>query len=135
MEHRASAITESVLHAVVDNAMHAPGAMIEGIRGWVVIACTEGEWHLLPGMMVSEVLRLRGADVAFIGPSIPADEFAGFLGDKPPAAVAISCSMPMSVVGAWHSISALRAMGMTVVCGGRGFGSDGRWGLALGADY
>jgi len=134
MEHRASAITESALQAVVENAMNAPGAVKEGSRGRVVIACTEGEWHTLPGQMAAEILHLRGADVTFIGPSVPADELVEFLGYDPPTAVALTCSMPMSLVGAWRSISALRAMDMTVVCGGRGFGLDGRWGLALGAD-
>jgi hypothetical protein len=43
--------------------------------------------------------------------------------------------MPMSLVGAWRSISALRASGMTIVCAGRGFGPGGRWGFALGADH
>lgn len=134
MEHRASSITESALQAVVNSAMSAPGAVKEGVRGRVVIACSEGEWHMLPGQMATEVLRLRGADVSFIGPSIPADELAEFLGDDPPAVVAVACSMPLSLVGAWSTISALRAMGMTVVCGGRGFGPHGRWGLAVGAD-
>ena len=121
--------------AVFNNAMSAPGAVQEGIRGRVVIACSEGEWHMLPAQMATEVLRLRGADVSFIGPSVPADDLAEFIGDDPPAAVAVTCSMPMSLVGAWRSISALRELGMTVVCGGRGFGPDGRWGLALGADH
>lgn len=134
-EHRASAITESALQAVVNHAMSAPGAVREGTLGRIAIACSEGEWHLLPGRMASEVLRLRGADVSFIGPSVPADELAAFLGDEPPTAFAITCSMPMSLVGAWRSISALRALGMTIVCGGRGFGPDGRWGIALGADH
>lgn len=134
-EHRASDIAESALQAVVHHAMSAPGAVREGSRGRVVIACCEGEWHVLPGQMASGVLRLRGADVSFIGPSVPADELSGFLGVDPPTAVAITCSMPMSLVGAWRSVSALRAIGMTVVCGGRGFGPEGRWGLALGADH
>jgi hypothetical protein len=135
MEHRASSITESALQAVVNSAITAPGAVKEGVRGRVVIACSEGEWHMLPGQMATEVLRLRGADVSFIGPSVPADELAKLLGDDPPPAAAVACSMPMSLVGAWMSISALRAIGMTVVCGGRGFGPDGRWGLSLGADH
>jgi methanogenic corrinoid protein MtbC1 len=135
MEHRASDIAESALQAVVHRAMSAPGAAREGSCGRVVIACSEGEWHVLPGQMASGVLRLRGADVSFIGPSVPADELSGFIGGDPPTAVAVTCSMPMSLVGAWRSISALRAIGMTIVCGGLGFGPDGRWGLALGADH
>jgi methanogenic corrinoid protein MtbC1 len=134
MEHLASAITSSALQAVANTEMSAPAAVREGSRGRVVIACSEGEWHVLPGQMAAEILRLRGADVSFIGPSVPARELSDFLGDDPPTAVAVTCSMPMSLVGAWRSISALRAIGMTIVYGGRGFGPDGRWGLALGAD-
>jgi methanogenic corrinoid protein MtbC1 len=134
MEHRASSISESALQAVVHHAMSAPGAVREGSLGRVVIVCSEGEWHVLPGRMAAEVLRLRGADVSFFEPSVPADELSGLLGDEPACPVAVICSMPMSLVGAWRSISALRSIGMTIVCAGRGFGSDGRWGLALGAD-
>ncbi|HYO17527.1 MAG TPA: B12-binding domain-containing protein [Dermatophilaceae bacterium] len=134
-EHRASDITESALHAVVQSALNAPGAVREGSGGRVVVTCSESEWHVLPGRMAAGVLRLRGFDVTFIGPSVPADELSGFLDDDLPGAVALTCSMPMSLVGAWRSIGALRAIGLTIVCGGRGFGSDGRWGLALGADH
>jgi methanogenic corrinoid protein MtbC1 len=134
MEHRASAITESVLAAVADAAMRAPGSIREGSAGRAVISCTEGEWHLLPGRMAAEVLRLRGADVTFVGPSVPAADLAAMLGDDAPTAVGVTCSMPMSLGGAWRTITALRAIGMTVVCGGRGFGPNEQWCVALGAD-
>lgn len=134
LEHRASAITESALQAVADTALRAPGAVVEGSRGRAVVACSEGEWHVLPGRMASEVLRLRGADVSFIGPSVPAGELVEMLGDDAPAAVAITCSMPMSLTGTWRTINALRAVGMTILCGGRGVGAHGVWGRALGAD-
>jgi hypothetical protein len=42
--------------------------------------------------------------------------------------------MPSSLIGAWHTITALRAAGKIIVCGGRGFGPHGEWGMALGAD-
>jgi methanogenic corrinoid protein MtbC1 len=134
VEHRASAITESALQAVSETAMRAPGAIEEGSKGRVVIACGEGEWHVLPGRMASEVLRLRGADVSYIGPSVPARDLAEMLGDDPPTAVAITCSMSMSLTGAWATITALRSIGMTIICAGRGFGPAGAWGLAVGAD-
>ncbi|MEZ5114671.1 MAG: cobalamin-dependent protein [Candidatus Nanopelagicales bacterium] len=134
MEHRTSAITESALQAVSDAAMRAPGAPAEGSRGRAVVACTEGEWHLLPGRMASEVLRLRGLDVTFVGPSVPATDLAEMLGDDPPPVVGVSCSMPMSLPGALRTITALRAIGMTVVCGGRGFGPDETWSRTLGGD-
>jgi methanogenic corrinoid protein MtbC1 len=135
VEHRASGIAESALRAVTDTAMRAPGVPREGSAGRAVVACTEGEWHMLPGRMAAEVLRLRGVDVTFIGPSVPATDLAALIGDDPPPVVAVSCSMPMSLVGSWHTISALRALGTTVVSGGRGFGRDGAWARALGADH
>jgi methanogenic corrinoid protein MtbC1 len=134
LEHRASAITESAVQAVADTALRAPGAVVEGSAGRAVVACSEGEWHVLPGRMAAEVLRLRGADVSFVGPSVPAAELAEMIGDDPPSAVAVTCSMPASLSGAWRTITAMRTVGMTVIIGGRGFGPDGRWGLALGAD-
>lgn len=134
IEHRASAITESALQAVTEAALRAPGALAEGSRGRAIVACSDGEWHVLPGRMASEILRLRGADVSYVGPSVPAGDLAAMLGDDPPSAVAITCSLSMSLSGAWHTISALRPLGMTIVCGGRGFGAEGRWGIALGAD-
>lgn len=135
VEHRASGIAESALRAVTDEAMRAPGAPREGSRGRVVVACTEGEWHMLPGRMASEVLRLRGLDVTFIGPSVPAGDLAALIGDDPPPVVAVTCSMSMSLVGCWHTISALRGLGTAVVTGGRGFGTDGAWAVSLGADH
>lgn len=134
-EHRASAIAESALQAVVDTAMRTPGAVPEGSAGQVIVACSEGEWHVLPGRMASEILRLRGCDVSFIGPSIPAEILVEMFDFDPPAAVAVTCSMPLSLVGAWSTISALRGLGVTVICGGRGFGPNGVWAPAVGADH
>ena len=105
-----------------------------GERGRVTVACAEGEWHVTPGRLVSEILRLRGFEVDFVGPSVPAVEFARFLGPGSPGVVAVSCSMPSSLIGAWRTITALRAAGKIIVCGGRGFGPHGAWGVALGAD-
>jgi hypothetical protein len=41
----------------------------------------------------------------------------------------------MSLVGSWATASALREIGMYVLCGGRGYGVDGMWAAAVGADY
>lgn len=80
LEHRASAITESALQAVTEVALRTPGAIPEGSRGRAVVACSEGEWHVLPGRMGAEILRLRGLDALLIGPSVPADDLAAMLG-------------------------------------------------------
>lgn len=133
-EHRASAIAEAALQAVSDTAMRTPGAVPEGSAGQAIVACSEGEWHVLPGRMASEILRLRGCEVSYIGPSIPADMLVEMFEFDPPSAVAVTCSMPLSLVGSWATISALRELGMTVICGGRGYGPGGVWAPAVGAD-
>jgi len=133
-EHRASAVAEAVIQAVAQHALPTGLRTAGGERGRVTVACAEGEWHVLPGRLVSEVLRLRGFDVDFVGPSVPAAELAQFLGPESPGVVAVSCSMPSSLIGAWRTITALREAGKIIVCGGRGFGPDGVWGVALGAD-
>ena len=133
-EHRASAVAEAVIQAVAQHALPIGLRTAGGERGRVAVACAEGEWHVVPGRLVSEVLRLRGFDVDFVGPSIPAAELAQFLGPESPGVVAVSCSMPSSLIGAWRTITALRAAGKVIVCGGRGFGPEGVWGVALGAD-
>jgi methanogenic corrinoid protein MtbC1 len=133
-EHRASAVAEAVIQAVAQHALPIGLRTAGGERGRVAVACAEGEWHVVPGRLVSEVLRLRGFDVDFVGPSVPAAELAEFLGPESPGVVAVSCSMPSSLIGAWRTITALRASGKVIVCGGRGFGPDGVWGVALGAD-
>lgn len=133
-EHRASAVAEVVIQAVAQHALPAALGPAGGARGRVAVVCADGEWHVLPGRLVSEVLRLSGFDVDFVGPSVPAAELARFLGPESPGVVAVSCSMPSSLVGAWRTITELRAAGKVIVCGGRGFGPDGVWGVALGAD-
>ena len=132
-EHRATAVADAVIQAVAQQAWPTPHAA-RGGRGRVAVACVEGEWHVLPGRLVCEVLRLRGFEVDFVGPSVPAAELAGFLGPESPGVVAVSCSMPSSLVGGWRTITALRSAGKVIVCGGRGFGPKGVWGTALGAD-
>lgn len=90
--------------------------------------------NVLPGHLATSVVRVRGFDVDFIGPSVPADDLVGFLDPAPPPAVIVSCTTQMSLVGAWRTISALRSLGTRVIAGGRGFGPAGSWAVAVGAD-
>ncbi len=134
-EHRASAITEQALAQLVDAAMQIPGARNSEPIGQTVVACSEGEWHVLPARMATEYLRLQGLEVTLIGPSVPADQLVSLIEPGDVSVVAVTCAMPSSLVGAWRTISALRHVGMTVVCGGRGFGGHGQWVVPIGGDH
>jgi methanogenic corrinoid protein MtbC1 len=134
MEHRATAITETVLDSVIVTGLRAPDAPAEGSAGRVAVLPCEGEWHTLPARMLTGVLRLRGMDVTLAGPTLPASEIPGFLGAEPPSVVGVACALPVNLAGAWRTISAVRQVGGYVVVGGRGFGEHGRWAQPVGAD-
>jgi MerR family transcriptional regulator, light-induced transcriptional regulator len=125
-EHAATAVTDTALGLLTLDVEP------EGV-GSAVLACVEGEWHTLPARMAAEVLRLRGWDVTFLGPSLPADDLAAFVSRCRPDAVGLSCSMPVSIKGAARSIDACRHAGVPVLAGGPGFGPQGRYAIGLGA--
>jgi methanogenic corrinoid protein MtbC1/ABC-type transporter Mla MlaB component len=133
-EHVATAITESVLHDLSRAAALGVDLPVLGSRGQTAVVSGEDEWHTIPALMATAVLRLRGVHVTYVAPSLPAEDLVDYLVHDGPTVVAVTCSSSMNLAGAWRSISALRAGGMTIVCGGQGFGQNGRWAWALGAD-
>lgn len=128
-EHAATATVDLALAAA---ALRIPAP--EPPRGRVVVACAEEEWHVLPGRMLAEQLRARRWDVTFLGGSIPSDHLGAYLATHRPLAVALSCSIPIHLPGAWRSIDAARAAGVPVIAGGAAFGGTARRARAIGAD-
>ena len=126
-EHAATAVTDTAL------GLLALDAEPRGDGRHAVVACVEGEWHALPARMASEVLRLRGWHVTFLGASVPADDLARYVRAQRPDVVGLSCSMPVSLKGAARSIQACRRAGVPVLAGGGGFGPEGRYAARLGA--
>ncbi len=137
-EHRATAVAGAVLTRVVEVATSTSSGPVGGSSARVYIACVEGERHEFPARLAEAVLRLRGAEVTVVPLSVPSGGLVEFFAaDAVPGrtfAVGLSCAMPSSLVGAWRTTGVLRAAGIPVVCGGRGFGRDGRWAHAVGAD-
>ncbi|MBY8873341.1 cobalamin-dependent protein [Micromonospora sp. PLK6-60] len=126
-EHAATHVSELVVAAV---AVRAPG---RSVRGRVVLACVEGEWHALPARIVAEVLRADGWEVTFLGASVPARHLVSYLHQTGPDAVLLSCLQSTRLVRAARMVEACHSAGVPVVAGGPGFGPDGRWAAAVGA--
>jgi methanogenic corrinoid protein MtbC1 len=126
-EHAATSIGEDVVAALASRRAAADS------RGWVVVACAEGEWHSLPARVLAETLRVDGWQVRYLGASVPANHLLQMLHDVGPDAVALSCSVSTSLPRARRMIEASREAGVPIIVGGSGFGPDGRWGLRLGA--
>ncbi len=128
-EHVATGIAEEVVSALGRRGEPPPAT-----KGKVLVACVEGEWHSLPARIAAHALRRSGWDVQFVGPSVPADQLAATLHDVGPHAVAMSCVVPANLPGARRVVETSRAAGTPVLAGGAGFGVDGRWARAVGAN-
>jgi methanogenic corrinoid protein MtbC1 len=129
-EHAATAITDLALAAACLEAQrrrHAP-------EGTVVVGCAEEEWHVMPAQMFAEQLTAAGWDVVFLGASTPAEHLQRFVATEPPAAVAVSCTVPVHLHGARRAISASHAAGVPVLAGGAAFGTSPDRAAAIGAD-
>ncbi|MBO4208809.1 cobalamin-binding protein [Micromonospora echinofusca] len=128
-EHAATHISERVVAAVSSYASPRP------VRGRIVVACMDGEWHALPPRLVAEVLRLRGWHVTFLGASVPAAHLVSYLHRHDVHAVALACAISMRLPQAHRMIEACQRADVPVLVGGRGFGVDGRWARRLGASW
>ncbi|MDG4821995.1 cobalamin B12-binding domain-containing protein [Asanoa sp. WMMD1127] len=128
-EHAATHVSERVVAAV------SVAVRPRATRDRVVVACMDGEWHALPARLVSEVLRLDGWDVTFLGASVPSPHLVSYLHRHDPRAVLLACALPMRLPLAFQAIEACRRTDVPVLVGGRGFGADGRWASKLGVAY
>ncbi|MFF1416178.1 B12-binding domain-containing protein [Streptomyces sp. NPDC058280] len=135
-EHAATHISERAVDALAAATRHPAPTASRGAAsaGDVVVTCSDGEWHTLPARILAEVLRLRGHRVRFLGGHVPAARLVSDLHQHGPDVVALSCTLPMWLPLAYRLIQVCRRPGVPVLCGGSGFGPDGVWARALGAD-
>ncbi|WP_407552193.1 cobalamin-dependent protein [Streptomyces sp. Pv4-95] len=134
-EHAATHVSEQAIAAVsAVTAAEPDSPRAHGTAGGVLVACSDGEWHVLPARILSEVLRLRGHDVRFLGGHVPEARLVSELHQTGPDLVALSCTLPMRLPLAYRLIQACRPVGVPVLAGGAGFGPDGAWARTLGAD-
>jgi methanogenic corrinoid protein MtbC1 len=129
-EHAATAVVDLALTAACFEAEHRPHTPEET----VIVACAEEEWHVMPARMFAEQLRAAGWDVVFLGASTPAEHLQRFVAAERPAAVAVSCTVPLHLPGARRAISAGHAAGVPVLAGGAAFGTAPNRAAAIGAD-
>ena len=129
-EHAATAVVDLALAAACLEAERRPHAL----GGTVVVACAEEEWHVMPARMFAEQLTAVGWDVVFLGASTPAEHLQRFVAAEPPAAVAVSCTVPLYLHGARRAIAASHAAGVPVLAGGAAFGTAPNRAAAIGAD-
>ncbi len=94
------------------------------LRGTVLVACVEGEYHTVPARMGVERLRQDGWDVTFLGASLPPQDLQSFAVTAQLDAVVLSCTVPLFLPGASSCIAALAEVGLTAVAAGAAFGTS-----------
>lgn len=127
-EHAATSIANAAAGAVLRRLEEAPAD-----RGRVVLACPEREWHALPALLTSGVLREAGWEVLLLGASTSASRLGRYLHDVGPVATGVSCSVMRSLPAARRVIEASTGAGIPVIAGGAAFGSGPERAMRLGA--
>jgi methanogenic corrinoid protein MtbC1 len=127
-EHAATMLMDFAFSIVTADAAPSPSL------GHIVVACAEGEWHVLPARMAASALSAQGWNVTLLGSSLPAEHLATYLHKQRADLVGISCSVPMHLPGARRMINAVHSVGLPVLAGGLAFGGTRRRADALGAD-
>ncbi|MFI0242426.1 B12-binding domain-containing protein [Streptomyces sp. NPDC016845] len=131
-EHAATAISDRCVTAVADAA--APATAPAAV-GRVLVACVDGEWHALPARLLSEVLRLRGWRVDYLGAHVPTEHLVAHVRRTGARAVLLSSSIPTLLPGAHNAITACRSAGVPVLAGGAAFGPGGHYARLLRAEW
>ncbi|MCC0100342.1 cobalamin-dependent protein [Streptomyces flavotricini] len=129
-EHAATSINERVITAL---GVH-PAVGTSITRGRITVACVDGEWHALPARLLSEVLKLRGWRIDYLGAQLPTPHLIAHLHTTGADVVALSSSIATRLPTTHAAISACQAIGVPVLVGGAAFGPAGRYAKLLGAD-
>jgi methanogenic corrinoid protein MtbC1 len=127
-EHAASGAVETLV-AMLAGSFDLPEG---GER--IVVAAAEGDHHSLPTRFASAYLLSLGYHVQYLGANMEANDLASHLLDESPRALILSCAMSMLLPGARASVRAAHRAGVPVLAGGLGYGRDGAWAYAIGAD-
>ncbi|MGW7618825.1 cobalamin B12-binding domain-containing protein [Streptomyces antimycoticus] len=136
-EHAATHVSRLTVDAIASTARTGGTARTPAGAGpprHVLVACSDGEWHVLPSHILTEVLRLRGFQVRSLGASVSPHELLSDVHQNGPDVVALSCTLSWNLPLAHRQIETCRCAGVPVMTGGPGFGPEGTWAYALGAD-
>jgi methanogenic corrinoid protein MtbC1 len=116
-EHLATAITQGVMVLVYPSLYDRPPLSAERI----LLACVEGDQHVLGLRMIADVLEGHGFEVIFLGPDLPLEALLASVERHQPKLVALGATAPNSGVSLLHTIAELRSRrpDLAVIVGGR----------------
>ena len=129
-EHAATAVAENVL------AVMSPlSGSSSSSQPRVIMVCSEGEWHTFPLRLAAAVAsRSSQIQLTMLGGSISGEHLRRFVRNAQPAAVALSTTLSVHLIGAARSIRAACEEGVPVVVGGAAWGEGQERARLLGAN-
>ena len=128
-EHVATAVVDDVL-GLATNYTDRP----RSTTNTLALVCAEGDWHSTPARMAALLFRDAGWRVQFLGASTPVGHLRTTLRVLAPAAVAVSCTLPLALPGAASLVEVAHDLGVPAVVGGRSFDATGHRATQIGAD-
>lgn len=126
-EHAATAVSEAVVRRLAEQVPEPTEGPV------LLVACVEREWHALPALVLSQVLRGRGLRVEYLGANASREGLVSRIVDRGPQAVLLSASLTSSLFRVRRQVETVRGTGTPVVVGGRAFDPEGVRARRLGA--
>lgn len=127
-EHRATAVVDDALGQLRHRLPRVPDAPR------VALVCAVGEWHVTPARMAALALGEAGWHVDLLGASTPADHVHRTLEQSRPQVLAISATVPLSLLGVPPLVAVARSLEVPVIGGGAAFGDTDHRARMLGLD-
>lgn len=100
----------------------------------VILGAAQGDDHSLPSRAIAAHLVFLGNRAVMLGANTFSGHLREYLESQEADALVLSCAMTTHLPGARAVIKASHEAGVPVLAGGKGFGADGEWADAMGAD-
>ena len=121
-EHRATAITESILNKIFPKISPEKRHSKK-----VVLGSVEGDSHQVGVKMVGDMFEMNGWDTHYLGANNPLSDLLTFISEENPVMVALSITININIPVLERTIEAVREEfgDMDIVIGGQGLANEG----------
>jgi MerR family transcriptional regulator, light-induced transcriptional regulator len=130
-EAKISVAQEHLASAVVARIMATIGSLVSsqfGHKGKAIVTAAVNEFHEIGAWMISDVLEQDGWQVRYLGANTPDNELLKMVDEYSPDLLAISVTMPFSVVAVKDIVESIKASAfhraLKVIVGGRVFNDN-----------
>ena len=130
-EHLATAVVSSIMATLAPRLAEPPP-----VARLAVLACTDGELHVVGLRMVGDFLEADGWEVLYLGAVTPGAEVERFVAEGQPDVVGLSTTLSTHLEAAKATVASLRELPIPpfILVGGRAYGGDADVARRIGAD-